>query len=99
MSRMLISRISRRVLVEHHLALSKSLGTNSLSLPEDPHVGIIYTALNLKHSIDNCVALLRGRPHNIENGNGENVLNHGWPEVIIDGHIDTKFSYIREHLE
>ncbi|OAX43470.1 alpha-ketoacid dehydrogenase kinase [Rhizopogon vinicolor AM-OR11-026] len=99
MSRMLVSRISRRVLVEHHLALSKSLGTNGLSLPEDPHVGIIYTALNLRHSIDKCVALLRGRPHDIEDGNGESVPNRGWPEVVVDGHVDTKFSYIREHLE
>jgi len=22
-----------------------------------------------------------------------------WPDVVIDGHLDTKFSYIREHLE
>jgi pyruvate dehydrogenase kinase 2/3/4 len=99
MSRMLVSRISRRVLAEHHLALSKSLGTNSLHLPEDPHVGIIYTALNLRHSIDKCVALLRGRPDDIEEGNGESVPNCGWPEVVVDGHVDTKFSYIREHLE
>lgn len=99
MSRMLVSRISRRVLAEHHLALSKSLGTNSLSHPEEPHVGIIYTALNLKHAIDKCVALLRGRPHNIEDEIGEGVRNCGWPEVIVDGHVDMKFSYIREHLE
>jgi hypothetical protein len=96
---MLVSRISRRVLAEHHLALSKSLGTNSLSLPEDPHVGIIYTALNLRHSIDKCVALLRGRSYDIEDEIGESMPNRGWPEVIVDGHIDTKFSYIREHLE
>jgi hypothetical protein len=96
---MLVSRISRRVLAEHHLALSKSLGTNSLSLPEDPHVGIIYTALNLRHSIDKCVALLRGRSYDMEDEIGESMPNRGWPEVIVDGHIDTKFSYIREHLE
>ncbi|KIK48877.1 hypothetical protein CY34DRAFT_71089 [Suillus luteus UH-Slu-Lm8-n1] len=99
MRRMLVSRISRRVLAEHHLALSKSLGTNSLSLPEDPHVGIIYTALNLKHSIDKCVALLHGRSYDMEDEIGESMPNRGWPEVIVDGHIDTKFSYIREHLE
>ncbi|KAG1898301.1 uncharacterized protein F5891DRAFT_1239069, partial [Suillus fuscotomentosus] len=96
---MLVSRISRRVLAEHHLALSKSLGTNSLNHPEDPHVGIIYTALNLRDSIDKCVALLHGRPHDIVDEIGESVPNRGWPEVIVDGHVDTKFSYIREHLE
>jgi hypothetical protein len=42
---------------------------------------------------------LRGRPHDIEDEIGESVSNRGWPEVIVDGHVDTKFSYIREHLE
>jgi pyruvate dehydrogenase kinase 2/3/4 len=96
---MLVFWISRRVLAEHHLALSTFLGTNNLSLPEEPHVGIIYMAHNFGHSIDKCVALLRGRPHDIEDEIGESVSNRGWPEVIVDGHVDTKFSYIREHLE
>ncbi|KAF9221992.1 alpha-ketoacid dehydrogenase kinase [Gyrodon lividus] len=99
MRRMLVSRISRRVLAEHHVALTKSLGKNSLNSHEDPHVGIIYTALNLKVSIDKCVKLLRKRPQNIEDNNGECVPSRGWSEVIVDGHLDTKFAYIREHLE
>ncbi|KAF8845800.1 alpha-ketoacid dehydrogenase kinase [Paxillus ammoniavirescens] len=99
MRRMLVSRISRRVLAEHHVALTKSLGKNSFNSPEDPHVGIIYTALNLKASIDKCVKLLRKRPRNAVNDKGECVSNRGWPEVIVDGHLDAKFAYIREHLE
>jgi pyruvate dehydrogenase kinase 2/3/4 len=99
MRRMLVSRISRRVLAEHHVALTKSLGKNSFNSPEDPHVGIIYTALNLKASIDKCVKLLRNRPQNAVNDKGECVSNRGWPEVIVDGHLDAKFAYIREHLE
>lgn len=98
MRRMLVSRISRRVLAEHHLALTKSLGKNSLEA-QDPHVGIIYTALNLRKSIDKCVKLLRSRPYNIEDDTEESRPDRGWPEVIVDGHSDTKFSYIREHLE
>lgn len=95
---MLVSRISRRVLAEHHLALTKSLGQDSLEA-QDPHVGIIYTALNLKSSIERCVKLLQTRSYDIEDDTEENKSDTGWPEVIVDGHLDTKFSYIREHLE
>lgn len=91
MHRMMVSRISRRVLAEHHLALTKSLGKNSLEAL-DPHVGIIYTALNLKTSIDNCAKLLQKQPYTIED-------DVKWPEVVVNGHLDAKFSYIREHLE
>lgn len=98
MHRMLVSRISRRVLVEHHLALTKSLGKNSLEA-QDPHVGIIYTALNLKTSVDKCVKLLGNRPYCIEDDTEESNSDRTWPEVIVDGHLDAKFSYIREHLE
>ncbi|KAH7887716.1 alpha-ketoacid dehydrogenase kinase [Phlebopus sp. FC_14] len=99
MRRMLVSRISRRVLAEHHVALTKSLGTNSLYSNEDPHVGIIYTALNLKRSIHKCANFLRKRPHSLEDVNGGIVSNMGWPEVIVDGILETTFAYIREHLE
>ncbi|EGO01932.1 hypothetical protein SERLA73DRAFT_132618 [Serpula lacrymans var. lacrymans S7.3] len=99
MSRMLVSRISRRVLAEHHIALSKSLEVTSTGSQAGPRVGIIYTGLNLKRSIDRCAKLLRERPYDIEDDNGENVPNRGWPEVVVDGHVDTKFAYIREHLE
>ncbi|KAF8138735.1 alpha-ketoacid dehydrogenase kinase [Boletus edulis] len=98
MHRMLVSRISRRVLAEHHVALTKSLGKNSLEA-QDPHVGIIYTALNLKNSVDKCVRLLRNRPYCIVDDMGESRPDRTWPEVIVDGHLDTKFSYICEHLE
>ncbi|KAI6047160.1 branched-chain alpha-ketoacid dehydrogenase kinase [Pisolithus marmoratus] len=98
MSRMLISRISRRVLAEHHLALSKSLGRNSLD-SEDPHVGIIFTALDVKRSIVECAYLLRSRTHGIEDDNGEVIPNRGWSEVVVEGQLDTRFAYIREHLE
>ncbi|KAF8558745.1 alpha-ketoacid dehydrogenase kinase [Imleria badia] len=98
MHRMLVSRISRRVLAEHHLALTKSLGTNSLEAP-DPHVGIIYTALNLQSSIDKCVKLLQNRPYSVEDDMEESRSDRQWPQVIVDGHLGTKFAYIREHLE
>jgi pyruvate dehydrogenase kinase 2/3/4 len=95
---MLISRISRRVLAEHHLALSDSFHGN-VQEPgaSEPHVGIIYTGLNVKRSIDKCTTLLEERLH----GFGENhcVSSTHWPAVIVDGHLDTNFAYIKEHLE
>jgi pyruvate dehydrogenase kinase 2/3/4 len=99
MRRMLISRISRRVLAEHHIALSRSLKNSTRESPAEPHVGIIFTGLDVKRSIEHCAKLLRGRPLNIEDHYGELLRNTTWPEVIIDGHLDTRFAYIREHLE
>jgi pyruvate dehydrogenase kinase 2/3/4 len=100
MRRMLVSRISRRVLAEHHIALSETLaGRRGESLGGEPHVGVIYTGLDVKRSIDKCAELLRGRPHHIEDGFGDDMINTQWPEVVVDGHVSTKFPYIREHLE
>ncbi|KAJ7904542.1 branched-chain alpha-ketoacid dehydrogenase kinase [Mycena olivaceomarginata] len=64
MRRMLVSRISRRVLAEHHIALSEMYsGKETPTTHGEPHVGIIFTGLN------------------------------------IDGHSETSFAYIKEHLE
>lgn len=90
MRRMLVSRISRRVLAEHHISLSDIHAGKHTEASEEPHVGIIFTGLNVRRSIERCARLLR------------EVDDHGgksWPEVVIDGHLETKFSYIREHLE
>ncbi|EJD35034.1 hypothetical protein AURDEDRAFT_117493, partial [Auricularia subglabra TFB-10046 SS5] len=76
MRRMLVSRISPRVLVQHHIALSQSLAGRD----DDGRnrVGIIYTTLNARES---------------------DMKSAIWPEVIVDGHLETRFSYIREHFE
>ncbi|KAF8529037.1 branched-chain alpha-ketoacid dehydrogenase [Hysterangium stoloniferum] len=110
MRRMLVSRISRRVLAEHHLALSASFreSRSSKAPPANNqaqgNVGIIYTDLSVKSSIEHCVTLIRSCPHHVldldsrcmEDGND---LTEGWPEVIIDGDRDTRFSYIKDHLD
>jgi pyruvate dehydrogenase kinase 2/3/4 len=98
MRRMLISRISRRVLAEHHLALSDSFnGKDKGSGTSDRHVGIIYTGLNVKRSIDKCTKLLKERSHYVDENRG--VPSTHWPDVIVDGHLDTNFAYIKEHVE
>ncbi|KAG2013617.1 atypical/PDHK/BCKDK protein kinase [Coprinopsis cinerea AmutBmut pab1-1] len=98
MRRMLVSRISRRVLAEHHIALSKTyLAKDSPAHEAEPRVGIIYTALDVKRCIDRCSTILRDRPLWVH-GN-EDVRIDAWPEVEVEGHLDTKFAYIRDHLE
>ncbi|TRM67523.1 branched-chain alpha-ketoacid dehydrogenase [Schizophyllum amplum] len=87
MKRMLVSRISRRVLAEHHIALTNNFNGHRL-YARDPHVGVIFTGLNVARSVEHCAKLLRRRPN-----------EGGWPEVRVDGHTGTSFAYIGEHLE
>jgi hypothetical protein len=84
---MLVSRISRRVLAEHHIALSEMYsGKETPTTHGEPHVGIIFTGLNVKRCIEKCGNILRQR-------------RNCWPEIQIDGHSETSFAYIKEHLE
>jgi len=99
MRRMLVSRISRRVITQHHIALTSSLDGRVADSTGEPQVGIIITGLNVKRSIEKCVSILSQRPLDIEGHGGEPLRNTEWPEVIINGHLHTHFAYIREHLE
>ena len=96
-----MSRISRRVLAEHHISLTKDLqAKRDGDTTHQDHVGIIYTALKVKDSIDFCANFLRNRPFSVDNdGNRGANTTADWSEVIVDGQIDTKFAYIKEHLE
>ncbi|RDX55627.1 alpha-ketoacid dehydrogenase kinase N-terminal domain-containing protein [Lentinus brumalis] len=98
MRRMLVSRISRRVLAEHHIALTKSVKSGNHSTEEN--VGIICTRLQLKDCIERCARYLRRRPTDVDEDSLSGPLNRApWSEVEVDGHVDTKFAYIQEHLE
>ena len=101
MRRMLISRISRRVLAEHHIALSETFSGRGRQTNGEPHVGIIFTGLNVKRTVEYCAHLLRESPLWITNSSdpSEDFDPSRRPNVQIDGHIDTSFSYLREHLE
>lgn len=101
MRRMLVSRISRRVLAEHHIALSNSLSAirQGSSATED-RVGIIHLGLNVRKSIEKCATFLRKWPFDVDQDRVEGTAHDGESsEVIIDGYLDTKFSYIQPHLE
>jgi len=94
MRRMLVSRISRRVLAQHHIALSQVFaGKHKPWDSSEPNVGIITTGLNVKASIEKCARLLRYQSLDAE-GNADTPV-----EVIVEGDIGMRFSYIREHLE
>ncbi|KAG8685046.1 hypothetical protein FRC09_014993 [Ceratobasidium sp. 395] len=108
MRRMLVSRISRRVLAEHHLALTDGLARQDTS-PQRSQVGMIHTALDVKGSVQRCVSLLQERPQGSDANfealsevpltNKPVTSDYRWPEVILDGDLDTKFAYIKEHFE
>jgi pyruvate dehydrogenase kinase 2/3/4 len=97
MRRMLVSRISRRVLCEHHIALTEIFNKRRQEDSDEAQVGIIFTGMDVKRSIEKCAMLLSQKPGNLD---GRQFNEKGkWPEVIVDGHLDTKFRYIREHFE
>jgi pyruvate dehydrogenase kinase 2/3/4 len=101
MRRMLVSRLSRRVLAEHHLALSDQVQGRCNRRPHDDHeghVGIISTALHVRTCVEKCARWLNAsRSQLFEDGVVPNLPV--WPAVEIDGHLDARLSYIREHLE
>lgn len=98
---MLVSRISRRVLAEHHLALTLSLMEQEQSPNAGGNVGIIFTGLSVKRSIDKFIKLLLSSdsmPERLRQGLPSEGM-YKLPEIIVDGQLDASFSYIREHLE
>lgn len=99
MRRMLVSRISRRVLAEHHIALSETFMGRGRETNGEPHVGIIFTGLDVKKCVERCTKLLSesalwSTDLRVYDGNETRK-----PEVHIEGHLNTTFAYIREHLE
>lgn len=94
MHRMLVSRISRRVLVEHHVALSAVVAKHGVIDSRD-RIGIIYPNLDVKECITQSIKHLKARPLPSLGIVGVNSQDVPWPDVIIDGHVDTKFAYIK----
>ncbi|KAJ4466082.1 branched-chain alpha-ketoacid dehydrogenase kinase [Lentinula edodes] len=97
MRRMLVSQISRRVLAQHHIALSENYaGKQKPWESAEPNVGIITTGLNVKASIEKCANLLRHQSLEAEDAEGNAEIP---AEVVIEGDVDMRFSYILERLE
>ncbi|KXS16198.1 alpha-ketoacid dehydrogenase kinase [Gonapodya prolifera JEL478] len=103
MSGTLRSRIGRRVLAEHHLAMTDTLARKrnpaSLSpsspstspLDGDAHVGIVSPNIPAAPLVHHCASLAASRF----------LLRTGRPapRVVVDGHTDAQFTYIRDHAE
>lgn len=86
---MLRTRIGRRVLAEQHIALSKAFMGGNISR-NSTRIGIIDTACHAGRTIEKCVKLAREAA----------LARHGVaPLVTVDGHIDTTFIYIPDHIE
>ncbi|KAG8973815.1 hypothetical protein FRC05_008234 [Tulasnella sp. 425] len=102
--RMLVSRISRRVICEHHIALSDTLAGRHPD-GKKGHVGVIYNEIKIKDTIERCVKMLKQRPRDmaedeeLKSMGARKGAEENWPTFKIDGHLDTKVSYIKEHLE
>ena len=88
------------MLAEHQIALTQSLRAPEGESDTRDSVGIISTGLCVKESIERCAQYLRRRQRDIDaDGLGGALSDADWSEVVVDGHVDTKLAYIREHLE
>lgn len=97
MTRMLRSRISRRVVTEQHIALTaqfrhrqakgKGIG-GCVEIEDDRRVGVVDTRLVVADVINQCGELLQAR------GGIEKSV-----PLEMDGELDTSFAYIPEHLQ
>lgn len=96
MTRMLRSRISRRVITEQHIALTSQFRDRQQRLglegpapiEEERQVGIVDTRVNAAQVARRCVDLikLRGGPQ-------------AQVPVLLEGELDEVFAYIPEHIE
>lgn len=98
-NRMLVSRISRRVLAQHHIALTEDFRQKARTR-EAHRVGIIHTDMKPADSIEKCATLLRSNPRSVMYFDPENRhARHECPQVLVEGHRDAKFAYIRDQFE
>lgn len=95
MTRMLRSRISRRVITEQHIALTsqfrerqRNKGKGKGRAEDELRVGVVDTKLNAAEVVNKCVELIKGR------GGAEGTV-----PVDLEGDLDASFAYIPEHLE
>ncbi|KNZ51227.1 uncharacterized protein VP01_4038g1 [Puccinia sorghi] len=98
MTRMLYSRISRRVLAEHHIALTRQFLDDSCARPSGHnlrYLGVIDTELEVGTVVEKCIQL------------AQNILHLHSPisssstpiSVLVHGEKNAKFAYIPDHLE
>ncbi|ODQ66003.1 hypothetical protein NADFUDRAFT_46557 [Nadsonia fulvescens var. elongata DSM 6958] len=106
MSKMLRSRISRRVIAEQHLSLTKSFRSgDGLEDKTSDFIGEVFLQCSAKETIDECYILatkLVKEYHKSSTLSGVPISTPSslrLPELIIEGHTDTKFPYMKSHLD
>lgn len=94
----IFKRISRRVIAEHHLALtdaykSPSGATNSNGHADSDFVGQVFLKCNAQDVLERCGQMARDLA---QQEYGSDVFV---PQIKLEGHLDATFPYILSHLE
>ncbi|KAH9445315.1 hypothetical protein Pst134EA_011150 [Puccinia striiformis f. sp. tritici] len=98
MTRMLYSRISRRVLAEHHIALTRQFQDESNRDPSTDnfrYLGVIDTELEIGKVVEKCIGLAQSTL-NLKNSS---PYSSKPVSVLVHGQKNAKFAYIADHLE
>ncbi|MBW0491416.1 hypothetical protein O181_031131 [Austropuccinia psidii MF-1] len=96
LTQILHSRIARRVLAEHHIALTNQFQINHQIQDKSLRcLGIIDTELHLAETIQNCIKLTQTTLANRH----PSILSNDKLTIQINGEKNVKFAYISDHLE
>ncbi|KAI8448943.1 branched-chain alpha-ketoacid dehydrogenase [Phakopsora pachyrhizi] len=94
MTIMFHSRICRRVLAEHHIALTSQFDHQKTRYKSEENLGVIETRLEVGKVLERCIELVKSNIQSQSDGTGYEFIG-----VEIGGARDTKFAYIPDHLE
>ncbi|KAG0146578.1 hypothetical protein CROQUDRAFT_657226 [Cronartium quercuum f. sp. fusiforme G11] len=92
MTRMLQSRISRRVLAQHHIALTSQF--HSAPQLKRSKIGVVDIDLRVADGIEKCIRLAQATLGLKHSPGSEPVL-----DVMLTGEQDARFAYIADQLE
>ncbi|KAF8930704.1 hypothetical protein BGZ47_000439 [Haplosporangium gracile] len=92
MSKMLRSRISRRVLAEQHITLTSNFNSPNHMMTDRGYIGIIYTHIKPRDIVERTALLAADTCRQASGGMTP-------PKILLDGNIDAEFTYIPDHIE
>ena len=99
MNIMLRSRISRRVILEQHLALTETFHSpwhfpdTEVNDPSTEWIGEVFLRCSARASVERCATAVKSL---LRQAHGTAVQ---LPEVRVQGHLDATLTYIPSHLE
>jgi pyruvate dehydrogenase kinase 2/3/4 len=105
MNTLLRARISRRVIAEHHLALTDTfkspdhptsyVGTSSKLDPDVDFIGKVLLRCNAQEVLEHCGETAQQLAKNT----GDDANDGRVPQIELQGHLEATFPYILSHLE